>query len=280
MNENKQEMLIDQARGCRTNVLKMTNHVGAGHVGGSLSEIEILTSLYFSVMDIDPKNPNKPDRDRFILSKGHSSAGYYSVLAARGYFDESVLYTFDQMGSPLQAHPDMHKCKGVDYSTGSLGQGLSIGIGMVTAGAMKGFNFKAFVLIGDGEAQEGQIWEALMYAGSQKTKNIIAIFDYNRVQLSSTMDENVDIGPLADKLKAFNFEVIEAMGNDICDIEPVLQKAKTMSEQGPVAVIAHTKKGAGVSFMEGKCAWHGKAPNNEELRMALEEVDGGKNNGI
>ena len=270
------EKLAMQAKECRKNVLKMTNHVGAGHVGGSLSETDIITALYFSVMDIDPQKPEKIDRDRFILSKGHSSPGLYSVLSARGYFDDSLLYTFDQDGTLLQAHPDMHKCPGVDFSTGSLGQGLSIGIGMAVAGTMRGYNYKTFVLIGDGESQEGQVWEALMYAGAKEVKNLIAIFDYNKVQLSSSMAENVNIDPLASKLRAFNFQVIEASGNDMKEILPALQRAKSLSESGPIAVIAHTTKGAGVSFMEGKFEWHGKAPNNEQLALALSELDGGQ----
>ncbi len=268
--------LENQAKECRKNVLKMTNHVGAGHVGGSLSEIEILTALYFSVMDVDPKDPGKPGRDRFILSKGHCTPGFYSVLSARGYFDESLLYTFDQDGTCLQAHPDMHKCPGVDFSTGSLGQGLSIGIGIALAGVMRGYNFKTFVLIGDGESQEGQVWEALMYAGAKKVKNLIAVFDYNKVQLSSSMADNVNIDPLVDKLRAFRFKVVEAQGNNMDSILPALHTAKLLSESGPVAVIAHTKKGAGVSFMEGKFEWHGKAPNDQQLAEALAELDGGQ----
>lgn len=250
--------------------------MGAGHVGGSLSEIDILTALYFKVMDIDPQNPEKPDRDRFILSKGHSAAGLYPVLQSRGYFDEATLYTFDEIGSPLQSHPDMHKCPGIDFSTGSLGQGLSVGIGMAIGCGMRGLNFKTFVLIGDGETQEGQVWEALMYAGAKQVKNLIAIFDYNKVQLSSALVENVDIAPLAEKLRAFNWEVIEADGNAMGKILPALEKAKSSSESGPVAVIAHTTKGCGVSFMEGKFEWHGKAPDNEQLACALNELDGGR----
>jgi len=270
------EALEMQAKQCRKNVLRMTNLAGGGHVGGSLSEMEILTALYFSVMDIDPADPQKPDRDRFLLSKGHSSPGLYAVLAARGYFDTSLLDTFDETGSPLQSHPDMHKCPGVDFSAGSLGQGLSIGIGMAIGGAARGFKFKTFVLIGDGESQEGQVWEALMYAGAKKVKNLIAVFDYNRVQLSSAMAENVDIDPLAGKLWAFNFHVIEAPGNEMKEILSALQDARTISETGPIAVIAHTTKGAGVSFMEGKFEWHGKAPDNEQLAQALIELDGGR----
>jgi transketolase len=256
-------------------LLKAANHIGAGHVGGSLSEIEILTALYFSVMHVDPQNPAWEDRDRFILSKGHASLGLYSVLSLRGYFGTDEMMTFDATGTRLQAHPDMHKCPGIDYSSGSLGQGLSIGIGMATGAQMRGKTFKTFVLIGDGESQEGQVWEALMYAGAKRVKNLIAIFDYNHVQLSGTTEGSVALDPLPDKLKAFNWTVYETDGHDIGAVDNVLGKAYTASSDGPVAVIANTVKGKGISFMENKCEWHGKAPNDEQLKAALEELEGG-----
>jgi transketolase len=267
--------LAQKAKDFRKTILMTTNHVKNGHVGGSLSEVEILTALYFSVMRIDPSNPNWEERDRFILSKGHATPGFYTVLSARGYFDQELLKTFDETDSILQAHPDMHKCPGVDYSTGSLGQGLSVGIGIALGGARRGKDFKTFVLIGDGESQEGQIWEALMFAGANKVKNIIAIFDYNKVQLSCTMDNSVNIHPLAQKLEAFNWKALEVDGHDIDAVEKVLKTASDDSSGGPVAVIAHTVKGKGVSFMENKYQWHGKAPNDTELAQALTELEGG-----
>lgn len=272
---NKSNKLQQISTDMRRTILKMTNHAGAGHVGGSLSEIDILTALYFSVMNIDPQNPSWEDRDRFILSKGHASPGYYTVLAHKKYFDMSVLDTFDQVDSKLQAHPDMHKCPGVDYSVGSLGQGLSVGIGMALGAAHNKKSFKTFVLLGDGESQEGQVWEALMYAGAKKVKNIIVIFDYNKVQLSSPMAQNTDLYPLAPKLCAFNWKVFEVDGHDMEKLEQILTSAAVSSAEGPVAVIAHTVKGKGVSFMEGDYHWHGQAPNDEQLVKGLAELEGG-----
>ena len=269
--------LAQKAKEFRKTILKTTNHAKNGHVGGSLSEVEILTALYFSVMRIDPSNPSWEDRDRFILSKGHATPGFYTVLAASGYFDPDILKTFDETGSILQAHPDMRKCPGVDYSTGSLGQGLSVGIGMALGGAKRGKDFKTFVLLGDGESQEGQVWEALMFAGAYQVKNLIAIFDYNKVQLSCTMENSVNIHPLAQKLEAFRWKVFEVDGHDIDAVEKVLKTAAAESAGGPVAVIAHTVKGKGVSFMENKYQWHGKAPNDTELAVALSELEGGLN---
>lgn len=269
-------LLAEKAKEFRKTILKTANYVGNGHVGGSLSEVDILTVLYFSVMNINPSNPHWEDRDRFILSKGHASPGYYTVLSGRGYFDQEVLKTFDGDDSTLQAHPDMHKCPGVDYSTGSLGQGFSVGIGMALGGTKKGKNFKTFVLIGDGESQEGQVWEALMYAGANKVRNIIAIFDYNKVQLSSTIEDNVNINPLPQKLNAFNWKVFEVDGHSVKDLEETLKAAAIESSSGPVAVVAHTVKGKGVSFMENKYEWHGKAPNDAQLAQALAEIEGGQ----
>jgi transketolase len=269
------KFLAEKANDLRKVILKTANNAGAGHVGGSLSEIDILTVLYFSVLHIDPSNPALENRDRFILSKGHASIGLYSVLAEKGYFDKELLKTFDQTGTKLQGHPDMHKCPGVDYSTGSLGQGLSIGIGIALGAEFKKKNFKTFVLIGDGESQEGQVWEALMYAGVRKVKNLVAIFDYNKVQLSSKMQDNVNLEPFAKKVTDFNWTVMETNGHDIKSLESTLKKAYKESEKGPVAVIAHTVKGKGVSFMENKFEWHGKAPDDAQLAAALTELEGG-----
>ena len=258
----------------RRDILTMTNFTQNGHVGGSLSEIDILTVLYNSVMKINPKDPDWPDRDRFLLSKGHASPGFYVTLANRGYFEKSELDTFDQVGSRLQAHPDMKKCPGIDFSTGALGQGLSLGIGMALGAAAQGKNFVTFVLIGDGEAQEGQVWEALMYGGAMKVKNIVAIFDNNGVQLSTKMSDSVDINPLVPKLTHFGWKVIDVDGHNVESLVETLTKARAESANSPVAVVANTIKGKGVSFMENKYAWHGKAPNDEELALALSELEG------
>jgi len=254
----------------RKTILITANRAGAGHVGGSLSEADILTALYFSVMDIDPQNPGWEGRDRFLLSKGHCTPGYYSTLAHRGYFllDELVA-TFDEVNSRFQAHPDMHKCPGVDYSTGSLGQGLSIAIGMAEGARLNGQSFNTWVLVGDGESQEGQLWEAFMYAGAKKTPHVIAILDYNKVQLSSRTENSVNPAPYADKLSAFGWHVIETDGHDFSCLVPDLENAAALAADRPVAVIANTIKGKGVSFMEGDFRWHGQAPNDEQLKLAL-----------
>ena len=267
--------LSRQAAEMRKAVLSMTNKAGAGHVGGSLSEIEILAALYNGIMMIDPKNPEWPERDRFILSKGHSTPGYYTALAYRGYFPLNLLDTFDSCDSPLQAHPDMHKCPGVDYSTGSLGQGVSVALGMAVAAEKQHRDFTVFVLIGDGEAQEGQVWEALMFASANRVKRIVFIFDANNVQLASSNTAGTDAPALLRKLEGFGITALDADGNDLESLIPVLEEAVRISKDGPVAVVARTVKGKGVSFMEGAYQWHGRAPNNEELGIALAELNGG-----
>lgn len=261
------------AKDIRRTILKMTNRAGMGHVGGSLSEADILTALYFTEMNIDPARPDMENRDRFILSKGHASPGFYAALAHRGYFDMSVLDTFDEVDTILQAHPDMHKCPGVDFSTGSLGQGLSIGVGIAQGGAMRGQSFRTYVLIGDGESQEGQIWEAVMYAGVKKMKRLIAILDNNRVQLSSKSGDNVDPMPYEEKFRAFHWQALTVDGHDLDALISTLRKVAEMSEHGPVALVANTVKGKGVSFMEDNYKWHGAAPNDEQLAVALAELD-------
>ena len=273
MEKASPDELIKLTNEMRKTILRMTNKAGAGHVGGSLSEIEILAALYFGIMKIDPKNPRFPERDRFILSKGHATPGYYTILAYRGYFPVSLLDTFDSCDSPLQGHPDMHKCPGVDYSTGSLGQGISVGIGMALAGSRQRKNFTVYVLLGDGEAQEGQVWEALMYASANKIKNIVFIFDANDVQLASANKAGTDADGLIKKLRGFDITVTDVNGNDLHELLPALEEAAAKSREGPAAVVARTAKGKGVSFMEGSFVWHGKAPNNEELARALNELE-------
>jgi transketolase len=260
----------------RKTILRMTNKAGAGHVGGSLSELEILAALYFSVMNIDPQNPDWPDRDRFILSKGHATPGYYTVLANRGYFPLSTLDNFDNCGSPLQSHPDMHKCPGVDYSTGSLGQGISVALGMAIAAEKLQKDFTVFVLIGDGEAQEDQVWEALLFASANQVKKIVFIFDANNVQLAGTNKAGTDADSLIRKLEGFGIVTLDVNGNDLNVLVPVLEEAAAASKDNPVAVIARTVKGKGISFMEGNYKWHGKAPDNEELTLALNELENGE----
>jgi transketolase len=256
----------------RTLIIDTAHTAGAGHTGGSLSEVEILTALYFSFLNVDPECPDWNERDRFILSKGHASLGYYVTLALKGYFPTDNLKTFDREDSTLQAHPDMHKCKGVDYSTGSLGQGLSIGVGIALGGLKKNQQFKTVVLLGDGECQEGQVWEAAMFAGSKHIPKLIAIVDYNKVQLSNKVDENLSLEPFAIKWEAFGWNVLSADGHNIADLLSVLSRASALSARGPVVIIANTIKGKGVSFMEGKYEWHGKAPNDQEYTAAKKEL--------
>jgi len=262
-------------RECRKLIVNTTAQAGCGHTGGSLSEVEILVALYFKVMNIDPGDPTWIERDRFILSKGHATPGYYSVLALRDYFPLEVLGEFDQINSCLQGHPCMNRTVGVDMSTGSLGQGLSAGIGMTLGRERRQLGFTVYVLLGDGEIQEGQIWEAAMYAGFHQIKGLVAILDYNRVQLAGKVPDTLDLEPLADKWKAFRWQVKECNGHDVAEVTQTIASAKTLSwETGPVLVIAHTVKGKGVSFMEHQFMWHGRAPDANERLQALAEIKG------
>ena len=273
LSKDEVDELKQICRYIRKTIINVIADAGAGHTGGSLSEVEILVALYFRIMKIDPHNPGWEERDRFLLSKGHASPGLYSTLANRGYFSEERLREFDAVNSMLQGHPCMRKTPGVDMSTGSLGQGLSAGIGMVLGRDLQGKDFHVYVLMGDGEVQEGQVWEAAMYAGKRKLKRLVGIVDYNKVQLSGTVVETLDLEPLAAKWSAFGWQVLECDGHDIADTVRAVEKARDMGDSGPVAVIAHTVKGKGVSFMEGQYEWHGKAPNEQERAIALDEID-------
>jgi transketolase len=267
--------LESKARKIRRLILDTTHRAGMGHTGGSLSEADILAALFFRILrGIDPRKPDKPDRDRFILSKGHATPGYYSTLALRGYFPLDTLDTFDELGTILQAHPDMNKAPGVDMSSGSLGQGLSCGIGMALAAVARPElgAFRTFVLLGDGELQEGQVWEAALFAGSRSLPGIIAIIDCNGVQLASNTDAAVSPPSLGAKWKAFGWETLDVDGHDITSLVGVLESARETAARGPVVVVARTVKGKGVSFMEGRWEWHGKAPNDDEYARAIEEV--------
>jgi transketolase len=271
MKKDNIDQLKQRAKKIRRMVLETVHHAGCGHTGGSLSAVEILTVLYFHAMNVDPKNPQKIDRDRYIQSKGHASPAYYCALADKGFFPVEELKTFDCVDSRLQGHPCMKRTPGVDFSTGSLGQGLSGAIGMALARDRLKLKFDVYCLLGDGECQEGQIWEAAMYAGFHKVKGIIAIVDYNKVQLAENVLNTLDIEPLADKWRAFRWSVVECDGHDVVSLASTIDDAKRLSEDGPVAVIAHTVKGKGVSFMEGRYAWHGAAPNDKEFDDAMSE---------
>lgn len=250
----------------------MTCAAGSGHPGGSLGAADIVTALYFYVLRVDPSNPHWPDRDRFILSKGHACPILYAALAHRGYFPRETLYTLRQTGSILQGHPDMVKTPGVDMTTGSLGNGLAAGVGMALSGRLDGKDFRVYVMLGDGDCQEGCTWEAAMMAGHQRLANLTAIYDYNRSQVDGRTWEIVDLEPVADKWRAFNWEVREIDGHDMVQILDAFAWAKSVPDR-PTLILAHTIKGKGVSFMvEDPVTWHGKAPSPEQAERALAEL--------
>ena len=256
----------------RKNIVTAVYHAHSGHPGGSLSAADILTYLYFEEMNIDPKNPKKADRDRFVLSKGHAAPGWYSVLAERGYFDKEELKGFRHVGCFLQGHPDMKHTPGVDMSSGSLGQGISAAVGMALAGKMDNASYRVYTLLGDGEIQEGQVWEAAMLAANHKLDNLVVIVDNNNLQIDGTVEDVNSPYPIDEKFKAFKFHVININGNDFQDIERAFQEAREHSGQ-PTAIIAKTVKGKGVSFMENQVGWHGKAPNEEEYQIAMRDLE-------
>lgn len=255
----------------RQDILTMIAHAGSGHPGGSLSATEIMVTLYFSVMNIDPQNPQDPDRDRFILSKGHVAPVLYSVLARRGYFHPKELNTLRRFGSRLQGHPHRDSTPGLDCSSGSLGQGLSIAAGLALAAKTKGKNYRSYCLMGDGEIQEGQIWEAAMTAAHYKLDNLCAIVDWNGVQLDGTTKEVMNVDPVADKFRSFGWNVLECDGHDLGQLQACFDLANRAKGR-PTVLVAQCVKGKGVSFMEGKAAWHGTAPNLKQLEEALKEI--------
>lgn len=264
--------LEDVAREIRKLVLTTVHEAGAGHTGGAMSIPEILSVLYFHTMKIDPSRPDWPERDRFILSKGHSAIGLYAALCLRGYFGKECMCEFDHIDGRLQGHPDMLKTPGIDMSTGSLGQGLSAGIGMAIGRDRRGMDFHVYVLLGDGELQEGQVWEAAMYAGFHRIKKLIAIVDYNQLQLAGWTKDTLDLEPLADKWKSFGWTALSCDGHSVPELMDTIDQAKSVDE-GPVVVIARTLKGRGVSFIEGNVSWHAKAPSDSELEQALAELE-------
>ena len=259
-------------RQVRRDIITMTANAGSGHPGGSLSAVELMTSVFFNHMRVDPKNPHDPNRDRFVLSKGHCAPGLYAVLAERGFFPKEDLETLRHIGSHLQGHPNMNDTPGVDMSTGSLGQGISAAVGMALAAKHWGDSYRVYTLLGDGECEEGQVWEAAMFAGNHALDNLVAVVDHNGLQIDGTIDEVNSAMPLADKFRAFKWHVIElADGNDMAQIEAAFAEAREVTGV-PVAIIAETVKGKGVSFMENQVGWHGKAPNDEQLEQAMAEL--------
>lgn len=259
-------------REIRMDIVRMISAAGSGHPGGSLSCTELLTAVYFTQMRVDPANPKDPDRDRFVLSKGHCAPAYYAVLAHRGFFPVEELSTLRKLHSRLQGHPDSKKLPGVDVATGSLGQGVSLAVGMALAAKHLKKDYKTYVLTGDGELQEGQVWEAFMAAAHYKLDNLTVLVDWNGLQIDGRNDEVMSLGDLREKLRAFGFQLLEL--EDGNDIEQVLAALNTPAEPSkPKCILAHTVKGKGVSFMEGQVGWHGKAPNEEQCRTALEELE-------
>ena len=255
----------------RVDIIRMIETAGSGHPGGSLSVIDLLTVLYLKFLKHDPKRPDWADRDRLILSKGHACPALYAVMAYTGYFPKENLMTLRKLGSSLQGHPDRLRLPGIEFSTGSLGQGLSVGLGMAMAAKLDKKAFKTYVILGDGEIQEGQCWEALMAAPKFKLDNLVMILDHNNGQIDGHVNEVLPIDPMEDKLKSFGWEVSAIDGHDFAQIEKALSQAQKAG-QVPHAIIAKTVKGKGVSFMENAIAWHGKAPNKEEADRAVEEI--------
>lgn len=269
---NKYRLLEEKANAIRKNIITMLNKSGSGHPGGSLSAVEILTALYFSEMKVDSKNPNWDKRDRFVLSKGHAAPVLYATLAEKGFFPKEELLKLRQVNSMLQGHPDMKGTPGVDMSTGSLGQGFSASCGMALANKLDRNEIRTYVLLGDGEVQEGIVWETAMAASHYKLDNLVAILDFNGLQIDGSNDSVMSVQPLADKFKAFGWNVIEIDGHDYGEIIKAFNAAKTIKER-PTMILADTIKGKGISFMEDKSGWHGKAPNEEETKVALAELE-------
>jgi len=261
-----------RAREFRKTILQVITKAGSGHPGGSLSMIDVVTALYFHHMRHDPKNPQWPDRDRFVLSKGHACPAWYVVLAACGYFDPAHLWTLREVGSLLQGHPDMTRTPGVDISTGSLGLGFGAGIGMALAGKRDGKSYRTYVVLGDGEMQEGSIWEGAMFAAHYGLDNLTAIVDRNGLQQTGRTEERIRVDPLADKWRAFTWDVHEIDGHDMRAIVSALDRAARVVGR-PQAIVARTVKGKGVSFLEGVVGFHGKALSQAELTQALAELD-------
>ena len=267
---NKQELMIT-ANEIRKGVITGVYNAKSGHPGGSLSAADLYTYLFFEELNIDPKDPKKADRDRFVLSKGHTAPGYYAALANRGFFPVEDLQTLRHVGSYLQGHPDMKHIPGVDMSSGSLGQGISAAVGMAISAKISGDDYRVYTLLGDGEIQEGQVWEAAMLAGFKKLDNLVVIVDNNNLQIDGRIDEVNSPYPIDKKFEAFNFHVINIDGHNFDEIDAAFKEARATKGM-PTAIIAKTLKGKGVSYMEDQAGWHGKAPNAEQYEIAMEEL--------
>ena len=256
----------------RKGIVTAVHAAGAGHPGGSLSAADIFTYLYFEEMNINPEKPADPDRDRFVLSKGHTAPGLYSAMAQRGYFPVEELKTLRKLGSRLQGHPSMQYLPGIDMSSGSLGQGISVACGMALSAKLDNKDYRTYTLLGDGEIEEGQVWEAAMFAGFRKLDNLVVIVDNNGLQIDGPVDEVCSPYPIDKKFEAFNFHVINVDAHDFDALRAAFKEAKETKGQ-PTAIIAHSIKGKGVSFMENQVSWHGTAPNDEEYAKAMEDLE-------
>lgn len=256
----------------RKDIITSVFSAKSGHPGGSLSSADILTYLYFEEMNIDPKNPQKQDRDRFVLSKGHVAPVYYSTLANRGFFPKEDLKTLRKIGSYLQGHPDKKHIPGVDMSTGSLGQGISAAVGMALSAKLGNDNYRTYTLLGDGEIQEGQVWEAAMFAGHKKLDNLVVIIDNNGLQIDGDIEEVCSPYPIDEKFKSFNFHVINIDAHNFDEIKMAFDEARAIKDK-PTAIIAKSIKGKGISFMENQACWHGSAPNEEQYELAMKELN-------
>ncbi len=272
MEENKKTELKKLAVQVRKGVIEGTYNAKSGHPGGSLSIADVITYLYFSEMNVNPEKPDCEDRDRFVLSKGHTAPALYAALALRGFFPAELIKTLRKPDSILQGHPSMRYTPGVDMSTGSLGQGISAAVGMALGAKLKGKDFRVYTVLGDGEIEEGQVWEAAMFAGNKKLDNLVAIVDYNKLQIDGSIDEVNSPYPIKEKFEAFGWNVIEICGHCFCEIEEGFEKAKEYKGK-PTCIVAETVKGKGVSFMENQCDWHGTAPKADQYEQAMAELD-------
>ena len=274
MKKNKEE-LVEISKQIRKDIVQMLTESASGHPGGSLSATDIVTTLFFSELNIDPNNPKDENRDRFVLSKGHAAPVLYSALARRGFFDPKELLTLRKTGSRLQGHPNMNDLPGIDMSTGSLGQGISAAVGMALSGKADNKSYRVYALLGDGELEEGQVWEASMCAAHYKLDNLTAFVDFNGLQIDGEITKVMNPSPIDKKFEAFGWNVLVIDGHNYDEILDAIEKAKTHKGQ-PTAIICNTVKGKGVSFMENEASWHGTAPNKEQCEIALKELGGDK----
>lgn len=268
----QKELVQKQAKAMRINIVKAVTEAKSGHPGGSLSIADVMALLYFVEMKVDPKNPSDPNRDRFVLSKGHAAPALYSALVAKGYFPEEELWGLRKINRMLQGHPDMKHTPGVDMTTGSLGQGISAACGIALAGKIDQKDYRVYSILGDGELEEGQVWEASMFAGYYKLSNLTAFVDFNGLQIDGNITDVMSPLPIPDKFKAFNWNVLEVNGHDLDELHDAIEQAKACDTM-PTMIVMHTVKGKGVSEMEGQAGWHGKAPSSEECEKFVAELE-------